>query len=91
MTKINDGGPAFPRSQKAALSPITDVNGDDIQSGMSLRDHFAGMALQGLLANPFEPVIGKAEEDIAKHFSRISYIYADAMIAARSNGEKVNG
>lgn len=87
MSKINDGGPAFPRSQKAALSPITDVNGDDIQSGMSLRDHFAAQIASGMAAFSGTAGVSYGPKEIAGR----SYEVADAMIAARSNGEKGNG
>jgi len=40
MTKLIDGGPAFPR---------TDGVGAYEQDGMSLRDYFAGQALAGLM------------------------------------------
>lgn len=47
MSKINDGGPAFP------IQHSTIHNGKQItfpNEGMSLRDYFAAAALQGLLA-----------------------------------------
>lgn len=40
---INTGGPAFPAP--AGVQHIT-------EQGMTLRDWFAGMAMQGMLANP---------------------------------------
>ena len=43
-TPQNDGGPAFPHSAK----PMT---GEMTEWGMSLRDHFAAAAMQGLLAS----------------------------------------
>ena len=66
-TQMNDGGPAF---------PITE-NGLQGYNGMSLRDWFAGMALQGKatrLNNPHE------HRDI---LSSDCYDVADAMLAAR--------
>jgi hypothetical protein len=39
---INDGGPAFPK---------TGHPHDQIQDGMSLRQWFAGIAMQGILAS----------------------------------------
>lgn len=41
MSKIYDGGPAFPRNYTTAG-----------RSGMSMRDWFAGQALAGINANP---------------------------------------
>ena len=67
--KINDGGPAFPPMH----DPQTHV------SGMSLRDWFAGMALQGMLAEP-----GSSERDNYYHNNtRAAYRMADAMLKAR--------
>ena len=41
--KIDNGGPAFPRSQSTYTCA---------QDGMSLRDHFAGQAIPALIATP---------------------------------------
>lgn len=45
----NDGGPAFARNER--MDRFGDSFGEG-QIGMSLRDYFAGKALQGLCANP---------------------------------------
>jgi hypothetical protein len=45
--------------------------------GMSLRDWFAGMALQGLWASPFNRGRGYEEDSIS------AYEMADAMLAER--------
>jgi len=66
--KINDGGPAFPN-----IGYTIDKN----YNGMTLRDWFAGMALQGnatRLCNPHN------HRDI---LAADCYDIADAMIAAR--------
>ena len=71
---INDGGPAFPFGQVSELTgqPINGYHND----GMSLRDWFAGMALQGLVeACPAMP---------NELFARQSYGLADAMLAQRN-------
>lgn len=65
-----------------ATPPIYNPNtGDYIhgQPGMDLRDLFAGMALQGIVANP---EAGGSIEEIAHY----SYRYADAMLAERAKG-----
>jgi hypothetical protein len=64
MDKPKDGGPAFPVA---------------LLSGMSLRDYFAGQAMQGQLAD-FN--CGKEPEYIASW----SYRCADAMLAERQKG-----
>ncbi len=76
--KLNDGGPAFPMVLNVELNPDSNRTLGSIESteGMSLRDWFAGMALNGLLSG--------------EHFSlknevivKMSYELADATIAQR--------
>lgn len=65
----NDGGPAFP------LQSI----GPEFQHGycgMTLRDWFAGVALQGVIVANYQENWNSASAE--------SYKYADAMIAARA-------
>ena len=65
--QIDDGGPAFP----------SDNFGQPSALGMSLRDWFAGMALQGLCAHYG---FGEIEKDAANGYV---YTLADAMLQAR--------
>lgn len=74
---INDGGSAFPSEQ--GLLPNGTSN-QTYNSGMSLRDWFAGMALQGTAANP-----SFRKEKWETH-AKASYEAADAMLAARTEG-----
>lgn len=73
--KVDDGGPAFPL--------------DRWQYGMSLRDWYAGMAMQGYIANPtsFGPPIPEALRGNVELITEISAIFAykvaDAMIERR--------
>lgn len=75
-----DGGPAFPEMIR---SPDGELIG--MESGMTLRDWFAGMALQGDLAGETEHFRTEAtnkhtrEENLAINAYRI----ADAMLKAR--------
>jgi hypothetical protein len=74
----DDGGPAFPHT----------LPGHQIERGMSLRDHFAGMAMQGELAAMCDGDVPGVPMDIkddtidrlARHWYRI----ADAMLKARA-------
>lgn len=68
MTSPNQGGFAFP---VAAARPTT-------SRGMTLRDWFAGQALNGLLATKK----GTGPAAVA------AYGAADAMLEARQNGKK---
>lgn len=78
---IYDGGPAFPFGQ------VSEVTGAPINgyhnNGMSLRDYFAGMALQAIIAKaPFEQgPVGVDESDRMR--ARGAYDYADAMLETR--------
>jgi hypothetical protein len=80
---IDDGGPAFP------IQPFTQPNGefDWGRDGMSLRDWFAGMALQGLLAaNPQSSLL--TAENVDRVMAEEAYKSADAMLAARKGAEQ---
>jgi len=70
--QINDGGPAFPRQPSEYTSG---------SQGMTLRDWFAGQALNGYLAS--------WNDEIPNEFFEPDYVagrvyeFADAMIKAR--------
>lgn len=68
---INDGGPAFPTQ-----------NGCRNDEGMTLRDWFAGMALQGIINND-NAFANMSDRDIAEN----CWTAADAMLAARERKE----
>lgn len=67
-----DGGPAFPvqESVMSGGSPVPAC------SGMSLRDWFAGVAMQGIIANP-------TNRGSTRQVSFMAYATADAMLAER--------
>lgn len=74
IEEIYDGGPVS--------ATLIAKNGDSItpEGGLSIRDWFAGMALQGLLAH----VIGvEGANGRASKYAERSYQYADAMLEAR--------
>ena len=75
----NDGGPAFPirfRYEKSDGSIVTHE-----ADGMSLRQWYAGMALQGLLAESAHPQSAGSWKQ-AGSFAANAFELADAMIAA---------
>jgi hypothetical protein len=90
MKQINDGGPAFP-GQWYDYQPTTGVQVVREQwPGLSLRDWFAGKALEGLLPKlPLVDQTGKLGikvEDKIQHNADIAescYCIADAMLAER--------
>ena len=67
----NTGGPAFP----CDLTMYDQEVVDEFQ-GMTLRDHFAAKAMQGLLSNV-------AASDNITEVPRVCYLLADAMLKAR--------
>lgn len=77
MPKINNGGRAFPRPLSTDAH-TTACNLSTDQTGMTLRDWFAGQALTGLIAS--HPNMHAAD------YATISYRVADAMIAASEDG-----
>ena len=71
--------PANPSAFPVNATALPNPGAFEPEPGMSLRDWFAGKALQGLLADP--------EMDMhVKQFAELSYEYADAMLAARMEG-----
>ena len=68
---VKDGGPAFPL-------PKGNENIDPTVAGMSLRDWFAGMALQGLIVRPIGVQVGCP-------LSMRAYELADAMLKERDD------
>lgn len=78
MSKINNGGPAFP------LQSI----GPDFApgySGMSLRDWFAGQALAGELAA--QDGDGFWSDESAQTLAERCYLVADAMLKAKETDQ----
>ena len=69
------GGPAFPVQERECMSA---------HDGMSLRDWFAGMALQGLLSG-CRTETNEIAKEIANNIGiGLAYKMADAMIAERN-------
>lgn len=78
MSKIEDGGPAFP------VVGMSHVNGQAVTAvfngGMSLRDYFAAKAMQALSGTDQ----GMREEPW--RIAECAYRMADAMLSARTTG-----
>jgi hypothetical protein len=73
----NTGGPAFPTRFK--MPDGTGGRYTITENGMTLRDHFAGLAMQGLVAGSFALGKGYHEDVVAQS----AYTMADEMIKAR--------
>ena len=73
----NDGGPAFPEQVlMSADGELQCSAAYGFSPGMSLRDWFAGVALQGLLSDP-------TLENTVDDYAESAYSLADAMLRAR--------
>jgi hypothetical protein len=59
------------------------VKTGDFARNMTLRDHFAGLAMQGLIASPRGTPDGKDATD--QYYAKCAYIMADAMLKERAN------
>ena len=68
------GGPAFPM-------PASEWNGAD--SGMTLRDHFAGLALQGMITTSGAPALN-GFDGFEGYMAKAAYKLADEMLKYRS-------
>lgn len=76
--QINNGGAAFP----SVGNPDT----EQMVHGMTLRDWFAGMALQALLSNSHSGVVkafAKHGDMAGEAFAESAYHFADDMIKFR--------
>jgi hypothetical protein len=78
-TPKDDGGPIAPSMiTRQRVSPDTiSESRMDVEGGLTIRDWFAGMALQGMNAMP------SWDKGTTKEIAREAYSIADAMLAAR--------
>ena len=70
---MTDGGPAFPRPYSKRKSALYKPENYTSQAGMTLRQWYAGMALQGMLAK--EETAGTFIQ-----FAKDAFDHADAML-----------
>jgi len=77
-TTPNDGGPAFPIPPVGTGDPRDGMTVGS--SGMTLRDYFSAVALQGLRASPHF-------DSTPEGFALESYRLADAMLAERAKAK----
>jgi hypothetical protein len=88
MIKPNDGGPAFPVLKYEYKATGNLHPSPTVQSGMSLRDWFAGMALQGLIASQSSDTGYSTTPATQKNVAKEAYSHADAMLAEREKGTR---
>lgn len=76
---VNDGGQAFPGKPFEASYMGQDGKMHPLYApGMSLRDWYAGMALNGLCASPDNRLLKGRDQ-----FAAVAFVLADAMLEAR--------
>lgn len=80
MTQINNGGPAFPSTKLDIGVNYANAN---LVEGMTLRDWFAGMALQYASEFNFGSGCKPDGPTHAEGTARMAYEIADAMLKAR--------
>jgi hypothetical protein len=81
-TERKDGGPAFPPNAGWR-------DNDPDCRGLSMRDWFAGQALQAFMAWSLnQPPHGDGDnaQKAAKRYARAAYVVADAMLSERQKG-----
>jgi len=83
-TPINDGGPAFPALD--LWDSKAQVVTAPASHGMTLRDHFAGLAMQSVLDGswPDLQLVPQNGLEPIENSAMFAYQIADAMIKARS-------
>jgi hypothetical protein len=87
IKNMNDGGSAFPLLGWQVVRDFTRPDAEPesmhsvIQPGMSLRDWFAGMALQGTIASYAGANCPDPSPD---RLAETAYLRADAMLAERN-------
>lgn len=67
------GGPAFP----------VDADGRNYHPGQTLRDYFAGKALQGILSSGANLNMGPSHTEEMEDVAKTIYLMADAMLKVR--------
>lgn len=73
MSQVKHGGAAFP----------VDPGSGQESRGMTLRDYFAGRAMQGLAADVGNAVMEGRAKDVYPLIAGVSYALADAMLQER--------
>lgn len=92
MSKIDDGGPAFPLSADAAVNPVTNIYGADISSGLTKRDYLAAAFMAAMLGRADATAGNK--DGLSVLFASVAAMSldaADALIAASKTGGPEHG
>lgn len=79
----NKNLPAFPDTMRAAPQSYLNQNPEDWPTGLTKREYFAGLAIQGLMSCNDKGVFNSIEDSCAEA-ARIAVIVADALLAELS-------
>ena len=86
---IKDGGPAFPQIERVEDLENPAYGEMRATTGMSMRDWFAGLAMQSIIAATCSGAMRESEWDGAKkRTASDGYEIADAMLAERERKSK---
>jgi len=88
MSERDDGGQAFPGQIETGAVYVDPVLGKNFAEyapapGMSLRDYFAGIAMQAILANPSAQRLNNQPVTEDFQVATASYSMADLMLKVR--------
>lgn len=90
MKMKENGGPAFPGKNSSIMYPV-DLPREVIEkikkiesfdNGMTLRDWFAGMALQGMIST--KRFVEHDPRTVMEDFTKWAYYFSDSMLEERS-------
>jgi hypothetical protein len=85
----HDGGPAFPTSRLERVGSDGHTHHEHVDyAGMSLRDWFAGQALEAVIKEYVLRNPGIGTEHLPRNCSAHAYRIADAMLNARDQQER---
>lgn len=84
MSAHDDGGPAFPVADPAWLGCRTVAESIRAATGMSLRDHFAGLAMAAIIAGPeTRDGTDHYDDESNDNTAARAYLIADSMLRER--------
>ena len=81
MTEHNNP-PAYPSKKRIYRAGYSTTEFEPV-NGMTLLDHFAGLAMQGWLASYPEHIEASGAEKSCHMTARLAYVIADAMLEER--------
>lgn len=75
----NENRPAYPLSGDYYQNEIGRGKAPDVYQGLTKREYFAAMAMQGLCANP-NVSVDKSQADVVQFYATVSIKFADELL-----------